>query len=285
MPAIFQQNSGFQSNGFPSLGSWLSYGIGIESDLLPTFVVMPDARSLPNGGSSNWSSGFLPARHQGTLFHSGKTPVRNLFADQKLDTSAEADALKLLGELNRAHFAQRNQNELLKARIQAYELAARMQTSVPEAIDFSDEPEFITRLYGLDRKETADFGRRCLLSRRLLERGVRFVQLFSGGALGGNPRYGWDGHENNFKNHSRESLKIDQPVAAFVKDLKQRGLLEDTHHPPWHSAQPPRWPTPCAAESRSERASERIRACVQRTAFASLSSGGIGRSDWREFSG
>jgi hypothetical protein len=228
MPAMFQQNSGFQSNGFPSLGSWLSYGLGNETDSLPTFVVLPDARSLPNGGASNWSNGFLPARHQGTLFASGKQPIRNLFADEKITSKAEKDALELLASINQTHLARRNENELLQARIRAYELAVKMQASVPEVIDFADEPKSITSLYGLDQKETADCGRRCLLTRRLLESGVRFVQLFSGGAFGGKPRHGWDGHENNHKNHLREAKMIDRPIAGLLKDLKQRGMLSDT---------------------------------------------------------
>lgn len=228
MPAMFQQNSGFQSNGFPSLGSWLSYGLGNESDSLPTFVVLPDARSLPNGGASNWSSAFLPARHQGSLFGSGPRPIRNLFADQVIPVQAEADALGLLGEINRSHLARRGGDDLLKARIRAYELAAEMQVSVPEAVDFGDEPESLKQMYGLGRKATADCARRCILARRLLERGVRFVQLFSGGAFGGKPRHGWDGHENNYQNHLREAEMIDQPIAALLADLKQRGLLDDT---------------------------------------------------------
>ncbi len=228
MPAMFQENSGFQSNGFPSLGSWLSYGLGNESDALPTFVVIPDARSLPNGGASNWSSGFLPARHQGTLFRSGSQPIRNLFAGQRIPVEAEKEALALLKGLNQGHLSSRSDNDLLKARIASYELAAKMQLSIPEAIHFEDEPQSIQELYGIHDKQTADCGRRCLLSRRLLERGVRFVQLYSGGAFGGTPRHGWDGHENNKTNHQREAGLIDQPVAALIADLKQRGMLEDT---------------------------------------------------------
>ena len=227
-PASFLQNSGFQSNGFPSLGSWLSYGLGNESEDLPTFIVLPDARSLPNNGASNWSSGFLPAQHQGSLFGSGDQPIRNLFAEQPITAEAEADARRLLAELNKLHAAQRPEQDLLTARIKSYEVAARMQVSVPEVVEFDDEPDHIAQMYGLDKKETADCGRRCLLARRLLERGVRFVQIFSGGAFGGKPRHGWDGHENNFVNHSREAGLIDQPVAALIKDLKQRSMLDDT---------------------------------------------------------
>ena len=228
MPAMFQANSGFQPNGFPSLGSWLSYGLGNESDSLPTFVVLPDARSQPNGGASNWSSGFLPATHQGVLFQNATEPIRDLFSAQPIEREAERDGLGLLKTINQTHLAKNQGDGLLTARIRAYELAARMQTSVPEATHFTDEPEFITRSYGIDRPETADCGRRCLLARRLLERGTRFVQIFSGGAFGGKPRHGWDGHEDNRENHQREAAMIDQPVAALIKDLQQRGMLEDT---------------------------------------------------------
>jgi len=228
MPAMFQQNSGFPTNGYPSLGSWLSYGLGNEADSLPSFVVLPDARSLPNGGASNWSSGFLPARHQGALMGSGPQPVRNLFPGRRIPAPAESDGLSLLDELNLAHLESRDGEDLLKARVQAYRLAVQMQTSVPEAVSFKTEPAALRQLYGIDRPETADCGQRCLLARRLLERGVRFVQLFSGGAFGGKPRHGWDGHENNYVNHRREARRIDQPVAALLADLRQRGMLEDT---------------------------------------------------------
>ena len=228
MPAIFQQLTGFRSNGFPSLGSWLSYGLGNESDSLPTFVAIPDARSLPNGGASNWSNGFLPARHQAALFRHIDQPVPHLFAEKTIPPKAEKRALSALAAINQAHLERREGNDLLKARIRAYELAARMQTSVPEAIQFDDEPQSVSDLYGLHDKETTDCARRCLLARRLLERGVRFVQIFSGGALGGSPRHSWDGHENNHESHSREALLVDRPITGLLKDLKQRGMLEDT---------------------------------------------------------
>ncbi|MDP6445980.1 MAG: DUF1501 domain-containing protein [Pirellulaceae bacterium] len=227
-PATFVQNTGFQSNGFPSLGSWLSYGLGTESDSLPAYVVAPDTRSLPSSGASNWSSGFLPARHQGTIFRSGPQPIRDLFPAEPTSPRAETAARQLLAKLNRSHHARFGENDLLAARIRAYELAARMQTSVPESVKFADETTATHELYGLENPETVDCGRRCLLTRRLLERGVRFIQLFSGGAFGGKPRHGWDGHENNARNHGREAKMIDQPVAALIKDLKQRGMLDDT---------------------------------------------------------
>lgn len=227
-PAMFLQNSGFQTNGFPSLGSWLSYGLGNESDSLPTFVVLPDARSLPNSGAANWTSGFLPARHQGTLFQGGDQPIRDLFGPAGVSARADADARALLKRINEKHLARRPDDDLLKARLAAYEIAARMQTSVPEVVDFASESPHTQALYGIDHEPTADCGRRCLLARRLLERGVRFVQVFSGGAFGGKPRHGWDGHENNRVNHAREAAMIDQPVAGLIKDLRQRGMLDDT---------------------------------------------------------
>jgi hypothetical protein len=227
-PATFQQLTGFQANGFPSLGSWLSYGLGNESDSLPTFIVLPDARSQPSGGAANWSNGFLPAEHQGTLFHAGPKPIRDLFTAEPVSPNAERDARTLLNRLNRKHAQERRANDLLRARIRAYELAARMQTSVPEAVDFAAEPASIQTLYGIGQADADDCGRRCLLARRLLERGVRFVQIYSGGAFGGKPRHGWDSHENCRVDHSREAARIDQPIAGLIKDLKQRGMLEDT---------------------------------------------------------
>lgn len=227
-PAMFLQNSGFQTFGFPSLGSWLSYGLGSISESLPTFVVLPDARSLPNSGAANWSSGFLPARHQGALFRSGNQPIRNLFSEEKITPEAEKDARELLMQMNERYRKKRPGDDLLDARMKAYEISARMQTSVPEVVDFSSETNATKAMYGLENKVTEDCARRCILTRRLLERGVRFVQLYSGGAFGGTPRHGWDGHENNQVNHSREAKMIDQPVAGLIKDLKQRGMLEDT---------------------------------------------------------
>ena len=227
-PATFQQLTGFQSNGFPSVGSWVSYGLGNETDSLPTFVVLPDARSLPSGGAANWSSGFLPAEHQGTLFRGGKEPLRDLFAATPVSPSAERAGLQVLAQLNRKHASKRSDNDLLIARMRAYELAARMQISVPEAVDFRGETAATNAAYGLAAEPTRDFGERCLLARRLLERGVRFIQLYSGGAFGGKPRHGWDSHENCQVGHEREALRIDRPLAALIRDLRQRGMLDDT---------------------------------------------------------
>lgn len=227
-PALFFANSGFQFNGFPSVGSWLSYGLGSINESLPDYVVLPDLRGGPNGGSSNWTNGFLPARHQGVVFENGPQPVRDLFPSQLIDASTEADTLGFLRLLNERHLEDSRREELFASRIRSYELAARMQLSVPDVVDISDESAATRTLYGLDQERTRDGAMRCLLGRRLLERGVRFVQIFSGGPIAGSPRCSWDAHENVLENHTAEAEKIDQPVAALLRDLKQRGLLADT---------------------------------------------------------
>ncbi len=227
-PATFQENTGFRLNGFPVVGSWLSYGLGCATDDLPAYVVIPDTRALPAGGSINWSSGFLPARHQGVVVRSHGTPIDDLFPERPLDAAAERDSRDLLVQMNRRHLQARGDSDLLAARVRSYELAARMQLAVPEVTNFSGETRATHALYGLDRPETADFGRSCLLARRLLERGVRFVQLFSGGPFGGNPRINWDAHENVRVNHGGEAARIDRPVAGLLADLRRRGMLDDT---------------------------------------------------------
>ncbi len=227
-PALFFANSGFQFNGFPSLGSWLSYGLGNESDALPTYVVLPDGRGGPNGGASNWTSGFLPAQHQGVVFAGGEQPVRDLFPAQEIPAQADADVRGFLATINRRHLERLGADATLAARIRSYELAARMQLSVPEVSDLAGEPAHLHDAYGLNDAQTAECGRRCLLARRLLERGVRFVQVFSGGPIAGSPRASWDAHENVKENHTAEATKIDRPVAALLQDLKSRGMLDDT---------------------------------------------------------
>lgn len=226
-PALFLLNSGFGANGFPSTGSWLSYGLGNESQTLPTFVVLPDARGGPNGGASNWSSGFLPAQHQGIVFRGGDQPVRDLFPATKQPPGSDAAVKQFLASLNRNR-DDTSSSSLIETRIRSYELAARMQTSVPEVSDLSGEPRHIQDMYGLHDKTTADCGRRCLLGRRLLERGVRFVQIYSGGPIAGSPRASWDAHESVQQNHGLEAARIDRPVAALLKDLRLRGMLDDT---------------------------------------------------------
>ena len=227
-PALFVSNSGFQANGFPSLGSWLSFGLGSETESLPAYVVLPDARGGPNGGASNWSSGFLPGEHQAVILRGGDQPVRDLFPATPISEVAEQESLSLLRQLNAKHLARSGQDQQLLARIRSYELAGRMQLSVPEVSDYSAEPESVREEYGLQDPVTEDMGRRCLLGRRLLERGVRFVQLFSGGPIAGSPRASWDAHESVKDNHTLEAGRIDRPVAALLDDLQRRGMLEDT---------------------------------------------------------
>jgi len=226
-PALFYSNSGFQFNGFPSMGSWLSYGLGNETDSLPTYVVLPDDRGGPNGGASNWSSGFLPGEHQGVVFGGGERPVRDLIANGSISKS-DSDVREFLRTINNKSLERTGEDPILAARIKSYEIAARMQMSVPEVADLKGETQATLNAYGVDEAETNSCARRCLLARRLIERGVRFVQVFSGGPIGGSPRASWDAHENVFENHSAEAKKIDKPVAALIADLGQRGLLDDT---------------------------------------------------------
>lgn len=226
-PATFQENTGFRLNGFPVVGSWLSYGLGSETDDLPAYVVIPDSRGLPAGGSINWSNGFLPARHQGVTIRSTGTPIDDLFPSKLIRPATEKAGRELLDVLNKKHREAHGGDDILAARIRSYELAAKMQLAVPEVTNLDRETKATQQMYGLEGKETASFGRGCLLARRLLEKGVRFVQLFSGGAFG-SPRINWDGHESMVKNHGREAGRIDQPVAALLRDLRQRGMLDDT---------------------------------------------------------
>lgn len=226
-PATFQENTGFRLNGFPTAGAWLSYGMGAETDELPAYVVVPDSRGLPAGGSINWSNGFLPARHQGVIIRSQGTPVDDLFPAREIPVATESASRELLAVLNQRHLDQRGFDDAMAARIRSYELAAKMQLAVPEVTALEGETVETHQLYGIDREQTRDFGRSCLLARRLLEKGVRFVQLYSGGAFG-SPRINWDGHENMRQNHGQEAGRIDRPVAGLLADLRQRGMLDDT---------------------------------------------------------
>jgi hypothetical protein len=226
-PATFEENTGFRLNGFPVMGAWVSYGLGCETDELPSYVVLPDGRGLPAGGTINWSNGFLPAQHQGVTFQSQGPPIYDLFPSRELPVGSDLASRKLLEEINRRHLAVTGTEDALLARMKSYELAAKMQLAVPDVTDLKQETEATRLMYGLDKEETSDFGSRCLLARRLLEKGVRFVQLFSGGSFG-SPRINWDGHEDVKENHTREAGRLDQPVAALLKDLRQRGMLEDT---------------------------------------------------------
>ncbi len=233
-PATMHENSGFRLNGFPTLGSWLSYGLGNETDELPAFVVLPDPRGLPASGTNNWTNGFLPAQHQGVMFETkapttgrGDQPIRDLFPARPIPADVEAASRKLHRQLNTLHQEQAGESSELAARMKAYELAAKMQLAVPRVTDLSGETASTLSLYGMDTETTAPFGRNCLLARRLIEQGVRFVQVYSGGAFG-SPRINWDGHEDVKANHTQEAALIDKPVAGLLRDLRQRGLLDDT---------------------------------------------------------
>jgi hypothetical protein len=226
-PATFEENSGFRLNGFPVMGSWVSYGLGCETDELPSYVVLPDARGLPAGGTINWSNGFLPAQHQGVAFQTKGPTIHNLFPARELSDQHELASRELLFEINRSFADRIGTEDALLARMRSYELAAKMQLAVPMVTELHQETAATRTMYGLDNEVTADFGSRCLLARRLIEKGVRFVQLFSGGSFG-SPRINWDGHEDVKENHTREAVRLDQPVAALLRDLRERGMLDDT---------------------------------------------------------
>ena len=223
--ALVQMNTGKPIIGRPSLGSWVTYGLGSENQDLPGYVVMLDKRGGPIGGQPNWSSGFIPASYQGTLFRPVGTPILDLAAPEGMSRQAQRSQLDLLSALNEEHLAARPGAAELAARAASYELAFRMQAEAPEAVDLSNESAATLDEYGVNRPETAEFGRNCLIARRLVERGVRFVQLYSGG---GHLEETWDAHESVEKNHSRHAGETDQPIAALLTDLASRGLLDST---------------------------------------------------------
>jgi hypothetical protein len=214
-------HSGKTFSGRPVWCSWALYGLGSLRQDVPAYVVLCDPGGLPTDGPQNWSSGFLPAIHQGTPFRAMGVPVANLHAPPGVSAAAQKQQLDLLQQLNAAHLERHPHNSELAARISNYELAARMQTSVPDILDTSRESQATRRLYGLDNPATAEYGTRCLLARRLVEHGVRFVQLF----LGSQP---WDTHSKNAETLKSLCARTDQPSAALVLDLKQRGLLDST---------------------------------------------------------
>jgi hypothetical protein len=238
-PATFQMNTGFTMNGFPSLGAWLSYGLGSENQDLPAFVVLPDPRGLPAGGAINWTAGFLPATHQGVPFQTsgpgglGEAPpnahnvIPYLQAPDAVDAGSRRASLAVLEKMNRAYQARDPGDTSLSARVRSYELAARMQVSIPEAVNFNQETAATRELYGFGSAATEPFARNFLLARRLLERGVRFVQVYNGGAFG-SPRINWDGHEDIVDNHRTQAVTLDKPLAGLLTDLKARGMLDDT---------------------------------------------------------
>lgn len=223
--AMLMMNSGRILSGHPALGSWVNYGLGSVNENLPGFVVMLDPRGGPISGAKNWSSGYMPASYQGTVMRSAGTPILDLNRPQDLSDSAQRRLLDTLRGYNEQHLAARADNSNLAARIASYELAYRMQAEAPEAVDVTQETESTQHLYGLNDPKTAAFGRQCLLARRLVERGVRFVQLYSGGAHNDD---NWDAHTDMERNHNLHAGETDLPIAGLLKDLKQRSLLDDT---------------------------------------------------------
>jgi hypothetical protein len=228
-PASYMMNTGFLMPGFPCMGAWLSYGLGSLSDNLPTFVVLPDPKGLPYNAKGNFTSGFLPMSHQGTIIDAAaKRPIPDLFAPPSagfISAASQREGLEQLARMNRRHAALNEGDSRLESRIASYELAARMQQSAPEALELTSETPATQASYGLDEPATADFGRRCLMARRLIERGVRFVQIWSGA---GGPTNNWDNHANIPKELPSIARSVDRPIAGLLHDLMSRGLLEDT---------------------------------------------------------
>ena len=220
-PALWMIHSGRTVPGRPSIGSWVSYGLGSETRNLPAYVVLDDPRGLPVDGIRNWSSGWLPPLFQGTRVRASGTPVWNLSPHRDVSQPLQQARRQLLRTLDRRHVRSRPGEPELDARLASYELAARMQLSASDALDLSQETAATRKRYGLDNKTTEDYGRRCLLARRLVERGVRYVQLFINGQI-------WDNHSKLASGLRGACGRTDQPSAALVEDLKQRGLLEDT---------------------------------------------------------
>ena len=220
---VCQMNTCIDVAGRPSLGAWVNYGLGTENEDLPAFVVLCDNDGKPTNGSRNWGAGFIPAKYQGIRLNgSGKQPIANLSSPPNVTREQQQSKLALLDQFNRSHAQRRPQQTELEARIRSYELAFRMQSAAPDAVDLRTETEATKALYGMHEKETTPFGRNCLLARRLVERGVRFVQLYSGTGSK------WDSHSAIEANHSRLCRSMDLPIAGLLKDLKQRGLLDET---------------------------------------------------------
>ncbi len=222
-PAMYQVMSGRILMGFPSIGSWVAYGLGSPSENLPAYVVMPQPEGTPEGGTPMWGSAFLPAVYQGTLLRPGAKPILHLQPDAKVSQERQRARLDLLQKMNDLDTPEWDQE--LAARISSYELAFRMQSHAPEAVDLTRESDATRKLYGLDQPLMSEFGTRCLLARRFVERGIRFVQVYHGG---GPLSFQWDAHDNLKKNHERMCGMSDQPIAALLTDLKQRGLLDST---------------------------------------------------------
>jgi hypothetical protein len=226
-PALFQMSTGFMFQGFPSVGAWVSYGLGTENSNLPAFVVLPDPRGLPPGGVAHWGNGFLPSAHQGVIFGDEKMPIADIQPPSSVSPRAQAATYDLLTKINEDHLSSFPNEDQLVARIKAYELAARMQVSAPEVTDISGETDKTREMYGLNNPVTRGFGYNCLLARRLVEKGVRCIQMYNGGHFGA-PRINWDAHEDLVGNHNKLAAGMDKPAAALIQDLKQRGMLEET---------------------------------------------------------
>ena len=223
--AMLMMNSGQILSGRPSLGSWVNYGLGTVNQNLPGYVVMLDQSGGPISGAKNWTSGYMPASYQGTVFRPKGTPILDLKNAHNMDVQEQQVLLKHLDHFNRGHLSDRVDNSNLAARIASYELAYKMQSSAPEAVDVDHEPDYIKQMYGIDQDRTEDFGKKCLLARRLVVRGVRFIQIYSGGA---HNDQNWDAHGDLKKNHDFHAGNTDKPIAGLLKDLKQRGLLDET---------------------------------------------------------
>ena len=223
--AMLMMNSGKILSGSPCLGSWVNYGLGSVNENLPGFVVMLDPSGGPISGAKNWSSGYMPATYQGTILRSKGAPIIDLATPEGTTRAMRRELLDTLNSVNAQHALPRADYSDLAARINSYELAYKMQQFAPEAVDFSQETEETQRMYGINQERTQDFGKRCLLARRLVERGVRFIQLYSGGNHNDS---NWDAHGDLEKNHNFHAGNTDQPVAALLQDLKQRGMLKDT---------------------------------------------------------
>jgi Protein of unknown function (DUF1501) len=221
-----QMNTGSVLIGKPSLGAWLSYGLGTFQESLPSFVVMTDHRGGPISGASNWTAGYMPAAYQGTLFRSAGVPLLDLATPAGISDRTQRHTLDLVQRLNREHLELRPGDSELLARINNYELAYRMQTTAADVVDLTKEDQKTQEMYGLTNPQTADFGRKCLITRRLLDKGVRFIQLYSGGSEGTDAN--WDGHNDCISNHKLHAAETDQPIAALITDLKRTGLWEET---------------------------------------------------------
>ena len=219
--AVFLMNTGVVIPGKPSMGSWVTYGLGTENQNLPAFVVLPDFRSLPFSGSQQWGAGFLPASFQGTVMRWKGDPILDLKPAADVTPEAQASEMDLLRSYNQEYLSHHFTNPDLQARMDSYELAYRMQMEAPGVLDISSESEATRDMYGLNDPVTESFGKRCLMARKMVEKGVRFVQLYT-------PSQSWDGHTEIVKNHTKNAAETDKPIAGLIKDLKQRGLLDST---------------------------------------------------------